>query len=93
MEKIMEYAPTSYNKRYMQNALFGHFGLRKTPVGRALSAGMPFVVFFSATFFCARKNASHFSSAGTKKRRIPRTLCEITPKNTGNNLTKYSISE
>jgi hypothetical protein len=28
------------------------------------------VRFFSATFFCARKNASHFSLSGTKKRRI-----------------------
>jgi hypothetical protein len=26
--------------------------------------------FFSATFFCARKNASHFSLSGAKKRRI-----------------------
>jgi hypothetical protein len=33
------------------------------------SRALPFVVFFSATFFCARKNASHFSSSGTKKRR------------------------
>jgi len=24
---------TAYNKRLAQNALFGHFGLRKTPVG------------------------------------------------------------
>jgi len=29
------------------------------------------VGFFSATFFCARKNASHFSSSGAKKRRLP----------------------
>jgi hypothetical protein len=36
--------------------------LRKTPVGLA-----PFVVFCSATFFCARKNASHFSLSGAKK--------------------------
>jgi len=35
------------------------------------------VGFCVATFFCARKNASHFSSSGTKKRRIPRTLCAI----------------
>ena len=27
----------------------GRLGLRKTPVGRALCAGTPFVVFFSAT--------------------------------------------
>jgi hypothetical protein len=29
------------------------------------------VPFFSATFFCARKNASHFSLSGAKKRHIP----------------------
>jgi hypothetical protein len=28
------------------------------------------VVFFSATFFCARKNASHFSLSGAKKRQL-----------------------
>jgi hypothetical protein len=32
---------------------------------------MPFVLFFSATFFCARKNATHFSLSGAKKRRLP----------------------
>jgi hypothetical protein len=37
--------------------------LRKNPVGASA-----FVDFFSATFFCARKNASHFSLSGTKKR-------------------------
>jgi len=46
-------------------------GLRKTAVGCALSAGTPFVPFCSATFFCARKNASHFSLSGVKKRHIP----------------------
>jgi len=29
------------------------------------------------TFFCARKNASHFSLSGAKKRQLPRTLDEI----------------
>ena len=62
----MEYAPTSHNKRYTQIALIGQFGLHKTPVGRALSARTPFVGFCSATFFCARKNTSYFSSSGTK---------------------------
>jgi hypothetical protein len=28
------------------------------------------VRFFSATFFCARKNASHFSLSGAKKRQL-----------------------
>ena len=68
---------TAFNKRYTQIALFGQFGLDKTPVGRALSAGTPFVGFCSTTFFCARKNATHFSSSGTKKRRIPRTLNDM----------------
>jgi hypothetical protein len=30
----------------------------------------PFVVFCSTTFFCARKNASHFSLSGAKKRQL-----------------------
>jgi len=46
-------------------------GLRKTTVGRALGAGTPFVGFFSATFSCARENASHFLLSGAKKRRLP----------------------
>jgi hypothetical protein len=46
-------------------------GLRKIPVGRALSAETPFVVVCSATFFCACKNAPHFSLSGAKKRRLP----------------------
>jgi len=29
------------------------------------------VWFCSATFFCARKNASHFSLSGAKKRQLP----------------------
>jgi len=42
-------------------------GVQKTTVGRALGAGMPFVWFSEPTFFCARKNASHFSLIGHKK--------------------------
>jgi hypothetical protein len=34
------------------------------------SRATPFVRFFSATFFCARKNAPHFSSSGAKKRQL-----------------------
>jgi hypothetical protein len=49
----------------MRFAALRRLGLRKTAVGLA-----PFVRFFSATFFYARKNASHFSSSGAKKRRI-----------------------
>jgi hypothetical protein len=29
------------------------------------------VAFCSATFFCARKNATHFSLSGAKKRHLP----------------------
>jgi hypothetical protein len=46
-------------------AAFRRLGFRKTPVGLA-----PFVVFCYSTFFCARKNASHFFLSGTKKRHI-----------------------
>jgi hypothetical protein len=49
----------------MRFAALRRLGLRKTAAGLA-----PFVRFFSATFFCARKNASHFSSSGAKKHRI-----------------------
>jgi hypothetical protein len=40
----------------MRFAAYRRLGLRKTAAGLA-----PFVRFFSATLFCARKNASHFS--------------------------------
>jgi hypothetical protein len=33
------------------------------------SRASPFVRFFSATIFCARKNAAHFSLSGAKNRR------------------------
>jgi hypothetical protein len=39
--------------------------LHETPVGLT-----PFVVFRSATFFCARETASQFLLSGTKKRLI-----------------------
>jgi hypothetical protein len=51
-------------------AALRRLGLRRTAVGHALGAGMPFVPFFSATFFCARKNASHLSLSGAKKRQL-----------------------
>jgi hypothetical protein len=50
----------------------GLLALRRLTAARATknpSRALPFVVFFSATFFCARKNTSHFSLSGTKKRR------------------------
>ncbi|WP_461257616.1 hypothetical protein, partial [Treponema sp. R80B11-R83G3] len=34
------------------------------------SRATPFVWFCYSTFFCARKNASHFSLSGAKKRHI-----------------------
>jgi hypothetical protein len=34
------------------------------------SRAPPFVVFCSATFFCARKNVSHFSFSSAKKRQF-----------------------
>jgi hypothetical protein len=47
--------------------------LRRLMAARATknrSRAAPFVRFFSATFFCARKNATHFSLSGAKKRHI-----------------------
>jgi hypothetical protein len=49
----------------MRFAAFRRLGFRKTAVGLA-----PFARFYSSTFFYARKNASHFSLSGVKKRRI-----------------------
>jgi len=46
--------------------------LRNTPIGAS-----PLCGFCSATFFCARKNASHFSLSGAKKRQLPGTLNDI----------------
>jgi hypothetical protein len=52
-------------------------GFRKTPVGASA-----FVVFCSSTFFCARKNATHFSLSGAKKRRIqPKRYVPLDMKN------------
>jgi len=46
--------------------------LHNTPVGL-----MPFVMVCPATFFCARKNALHFSSSGAKKRQLYRNMLFI----------------
>jgi hypothetical protein len=60
----------------------GLYALRRLAAARATknrSRATPFVRFFSATFFCARKNASHFSLSGAKKRRIqPERLAKMT---------------
>jgi hypothetical protein len=75
------------NKIYKKHTLrlTGLLALRRLTAARATkntSRAMPFVVFFSATFFCARKNASHFSSSGTKKRRQqPERYVQVFPEN------------
>jgi hypothetical protein len=61
----MVYALTSPNRSVYASPPFGGSGYEKTQSGLR-----PFVSFFSATFFCARKNASHFSLSGAKKRHI-----------------------
>jgi hypothetical protein len=62
----------SLNRIVYAHRLFGGSGYEKLQ-----SAQVPLCNFLSATFFCARKNASHFSSSGTKKRHLPRTLSVI----------------
>jgi hypothetical protein len=66
-------------------------GLRKTAVGCALGAITPFVLFCSATFFCARKNATHFSLSGAKKRHIPPERYTTLVLNGFENVFKYCI--
>jgi hypothetical protein len=61
-QKIMEYGGTAYNIRLLY-AAFRRLGYEKLQSGF-----QPFVQFFCATYFCARKNASHFSLSGAKKR-------------------------
>jgi len=53
------------------------------------------VGFFSATFFCARKNASHFSSSGAKKRHIqPERYAKYKPENiVEKNILKMGIDK
>ena len=51
----------------------GLYMLRRLTAARLpqnCSRASPFVRFCGSTFFCARKNASHFYLSGTKKRRI-----------------------
>ena len=55
---------TAHNTRLAHNSLSAVMASAKHQ-----SALRAFVVFCYSTFFCARKNASHFSSSGTKKRR------------------------
>jgi hypothetical protein len=56
----------SLNRSVYASPPVGGSGYAKTQSGLR-----PFVRFCSATFFCARKNASHFSLSGAKKRQLP----------------------
>ena len=63
---------TALNRIVCANRLFG--GLGYVRLGHGYAIPTP----HSTTFFCARKNASHFSLSGAKKRRIqPGTLGDI----------------
>jgi hypothetical protein len=67
---------TAYNRTVTARRPVRAARLRKTPVGLT-----PFVVFCSATVFCARKNAAHFSLSGAKKRRLqPERYMQYSPK-------------
>jgi hypothetical protein len=57
-------AQTAHNRIVCANRLFG--GLGSVRLGHGFAIPTP----HSTTFFCARKNASHFSLPGAKKRRI-----------------------
>jgi hypothetical protein len=60
----------------MRFAALRRLGLRKTAVGLA-----PFMRFFSATFFCARKKCFAFFLIGRKKTsHTAGTLCEMGAK-------------
>jgi hypothetical protein len=61
----MWYRQTAYNRTVTASPPVGGSGYTKHQSGLC-----PFVVFCSATFFCARKNAPHFSSSGAKKRQL-----------------------
>jgi len=51
-------------------ALQKYAALRRLGYAKHRSGYSPSAVFCSATFFCARKNASHFSLSGAKKRHL-----------------------
>jgi hypothetical protein len=60
------YGYTAHNRSVNASPPYGGSGYAKRQSGLR-----PFVAFRSATFFCARKNAPHFSLSGAKKRRLP----------------------
>jgi hypothetical protein len=67
------YGHTAYNRTVTASPPYGGSGYAKHQSGLC-----PFVVFCSATFFCARKNALHFSLSGAKKTSVTAgTLCAI----------------
>ena len=55
---------TSPNRIVCANRLYGGLGFVRLGHGYAIPTP------HSTTFFCARKNATHFSLSGAKKRRI-----------------------
>jgi hypothetical protein len=61
----MVYGKPAHNRTVTASPPYGSSGYAKRQSGLR-----PFVVFCSATFFCARKNATHFSSSGAKKRQL-----------------------
>ena len=72
----IKYDPTAHNRTVYASLPFGGSGYEKTQSGLC-----PFVYFSLPYFFCARKNASHFSLSGAKKTSYTtRTLCAICPK-------------
>jgi len=79
-----------YNKKIMEYGGTTHNRIVCVPFGRVpqnTSRAAPFVVFCYTTFFCARKNATHFSLSGTKKRRIqPERYVQVLK------LPKYNIN-
>jgi hypothetical protein len=82
----MEYAPTAPNSTaLLPRTVYApqlRRGCRHEAAWTTKNRGqaVPFARFFVATFFCARKNASHFSLSVVKKRRKQSGLCEIWAK-------------
>jgi hypothetical protein len=63
--EIIIYGTTAHNGTVTASPPISGSGYTKHQSGLC-----PFVVFCSATFFCTRKNASHFFSSGAKKRQL-----------------------
>jgi hypothetical protein len=65
MYKKLENQKTALNRTVTASPPYGGSGYTKTQSGLC-----PFVRFCVATFFCARKNATHFFLSGAKKRQL-----------------------